>query len=555
MSSSRNILILQAFSDELRLVQAKVSDGAVELAHPCSFKSNQKSPDGSALTDQTTIDAMVAHVKEHRLVGREVICVLSGSSIACQYYDMPPLSKAALRAAVLLKLSQQLHFPVSEAVVALRTIGYSVEGGTKNVRIQATAVQRKLAMAATIVAEKTGLELAVVCAGPDALAAFTERLHQSDPAGQVVLHVDERIGTLVILGNHSPCVATELPIAAGDLTTALMRPIISGENVIQLDAARAAELRAEVGIPDGDEKIASLDVTGDRLLPLLEPALQKFAKQLTEWITFSTTCAGGGAVQSIRLVGPGASIKGLAEAISARINISVQRETGTGAFVALADVDPKIGPETFAIPAAAVLDWRTLPNVIPPEILRQRTLQHVRRSIAICGPVVAAAILGVAFLFARVNRNLHPRVESNQAELANVQQLVGEHNKWAALQSTVRAWEGPLDDFARATPHWVGIFKELSLLLPREVQATEYAARSEGSHLAITVSAKVYIDGQGRGFNEVATQALLMLQRSSFFGRVEMVSANQSYIAEDPNAAGTIAIRLDLAYPQDKPRT
>jgi Tfp pilus assembly PilM family ATPase/Tfp pilus assembly protein PilN len=555
MSSSREILVLQVFSNELRLVQATVSDGAVELVHTCSFKSNQKNPDGSALTDQTTIDGLADYVREHRLAGCELICVLSGSSIACQYYDMPPLPKSALNQAVLLKLSQQLHFPVAEAVVSTRTVGYSLEGDTKNPRIQATAVKRDLAMAATQAADRLGLNLSLVCAGPDALAGFTERLHKSDAAIQAVLHIDERIGTLVILGAHSPCVATELPIAAGDLTAALMRPIISGEKVIQLDATQAAELRTEVGIPGAEARIDSLGVTGDRLLPLLEPALQKFAKQLTQWITYSTTCAGGGVVQSIRLVGPGASIKGLAEAISARINIPVQRETGAGAFIALADVDPTKSSEAFAIPAAAALDRRALPNALPPEFVQQRTMQRIRKSIAIFTPIVAAAVLGFAVLFARVHRNLRPRVQAHEAELAHVRQLADEHRKWAALQSSVRSWENQLNGFARATPHWVGIFKELSLLLPGEVQATEYVAKSEGPDVQITVTAKVFTEPQGRGFNEIATQALLMLQRSTFFTRVEMVSANQSQSADDPRAAGTIALRLDLAYPVEKPRT
>lgn len=554
MSTNRDILVLQAFSDELRLIPATVSIDFVEIGPLCSFKSNQKNPEASALTDQLTVDALSASVTEQQWEGRDLVCVVSGSSIACQYFDMPQMSKAAMHQAVMLKLGQQLHFPIGEAVVALRTVGYSVEGEAKNVRIQATAVHRDLAMAATRAAEMCNLHLVAVCAGPDVLAAGTERLRRNDPTVQAVLSVDERIGTLVIHGNHSAIVATELPIAAGDLTAALMRPIISGEEVIQLDEARALKLRTEIGIPGADETIASLNVTGDRLLPLLEPPLQKIVKQLTQWITFSTTCAGGSAVQSIRLVGPGASIKGLAEAIGARINIPVQRGSGIRAFIAPPEGGPSEEPESFAISAVAALDWAGLPNAIPPEILRERTVRRVRRSIAICGPVVAAAILVLAFLFSRVDRNLQARVESQQTALADMQKLVGERQKWTALQASEQTMQRGFDEFALATPHWVGIFKELSLLLPREVQATEYVARSEGEGLALTVSAIVYSEGDDRSFDEVATQTLLMLQRSSFFGRVEMVSANQSHHSEDPRAIGAISVRLDLAYPPEKPR-
>ena len=553
MSTSRDILVLQVFADELRLVPAMILPDLAEIGTPCSFKSDQRNADQTALSDQLTVDALAAHVRDHQLEGRELVCVVTGSLTACQYYDMPQMAKAPMRQAVMLKLGQQLHFPVGEAIVAMRTVGYSVEGEAKNLRIQATAVHRDLARAATRAAEMCGLRLTAVCAGPDVLAACTERLRSADPAVQAVLHIDERIGTLVIHGSHSVSVATELPVAAGDLTSALMRPIMSGEEVIQLDEARALRLRAEIGIPSADETIASLNVTGDRLLPLLEPPLQKIVKQLTQWITFSTTCAGSGAVQSIRLVGPGASIKGLAEAIAARINIPVQREPGIRAFIAQTG-DMGVEPESFAICASAALDWASLPNAIPPEILRERTARRVRRSVAICGPVVAAAILGVAFLFSSVDRNLQARVAAQQTALADMQKLVGERQKWTALQASEQTLQRSFDDFALASPHWVGVFKELSLLLPREVQATEYVARTEGDGLALTVSAKVYSEGGGRSFDEVATQTLLMLQRSSFFGRVEMMSANQSYRSDDPQAIGTISVRLDLAYPRERPR-
>lgn len=553
MSTSRDILVLQAFSDELRLVPATVSPDLVEIGRPCSFKSNQKNPESSALNDQAPLDALAAYVKDRQWGGRDLVCVVSGSFVACQFFDMPQMAKGAMHQAAMLKLGQQLHFPVGEAVVALRTVGYSVEGEAKSVRMQATAVHRDLAMAATRAAQACGLNLVAVCVGPDVLSACTERLRRSEPAVQAVLHIDERIGTLVIHGGHSACVATELPVAAGDLTTALMRPIISGEAVIQLDEAQALTLRAEIGVPGSDDTISSLKVTGDRLLPLLEPPLQKIVKQLTQWITYSTTCAGGGAVKSIRLVGPGAAIKGLAEAIAARINIRVQRESGIRVFVS-----PTEGlgdePESFAISAVAALDWASLPNVIPPEMLRERAIRRVRRSVAVCGPVVAAAILAVAFLFSRVERNLEARVASQQAALADMQRLAGERKKWAALQTSEALLQREFDAFARSTPHWIGVFKELSLLLPREVQATEYVARSEGDGLALTVSAKVYASNGGRSFDEVATQTLLMLQRSSFFGRVEMVSANQSHHSEDPQAIGTISVRLDLAYAREKPR-
>ena len=173
---------------------------------------------------------------------------------------------------------------------------------------------------------------------------------------------------------------------------------------------------------------------------------------------------------------------------------------------------------------------------------------------------MAVALLVVAFLFSRVDPDLKARVQSQQSALADMQRLVEDRQKWTALQASEQALKRSFDDFAQGTPNWVCVFKEMSLLLPREVQATEYVARNDGDGLTLTVSAKVYsqVAGSseagsiGRSFDEVATQTLLMLQRSSFFERVEIVSAHQSYNSEDPTAIGTISVRLNLAYPREK---
>ena len=150
MSTSRDLLVLQVFADELRLVPATILPDVAEIGTPCSFKSNQKNADQTALSDQLTVDALAAHVREQQWEGRELVCVVTGSLTACQYFDMPQMAKAAMQQAVMLKLGQQLHFPISEAIVALRTVGYSVEGETKTLRIQSTAVHRVLALAATV---------------------------------------------------------------------------------------------------------------------------------------------------------------------------------------------------------------------------------------------------------------------------------------------------------------------------------------------------------------------------------------------------------------------
>ncbi len=117
MSKNREILVLEAGGDELRVSHVRVAGPAVEIDACASFLSADRSEDKSAIQDQNLLDELSKYVTERGWTGNDVVWLLGGNSVSCQYFDMPPLKGAALRQAVNLKLGQQLHFEISEAVV------------------------------------------------------------------------------------------------------------------------------------------------------------------------------------------------------------------------------------------------------------------------------------------------------------------------------------------------------------------------------------------------------------------------------------------------------
>ncbi len=554
MSRDRNILIMQVEPAELRFVHAAVRGMTVEFVEARTFRSGRKSKDTSILQNSEVLGEFAAHVRSRGHCGKDVVCVIGGPSVACHYFNLPPLAPRLLRQAVLLKLGQELHFPVAEAAVAIQpSLGAPLSAGGET-RLHASAAHRDVTSAVRRAIERASLNLVAMAAAPDVLAAAADMVGADDKPLTAILHLDRRASMLISIHHGSPQVATELPVCVADLAEALMRPILCREEVIQLDERRAWALLDEVGIPKADQHVACLGVGADRLLPLLEPVLQKLAKQLTQWLTFSATCTGGDSAGRLRLVGPAAAVPGLAEAIEARIGLPVSAFSWLDGFVDRGSGAGSLRAGDCDLAAAAALTWNILPDLTPSEVRKSRALRRLRRLIAVGGFSAAAAIVGVALSFEQLNRNVADSVDTRRELLDQVQRTLSRHMTLEAEAEAVQRLEEQFGDFAGASVAWVGVFKELSLMLPAELQATEYSASGEGPDLTLRVRAAVYSKDTGRGFDTVVSQALLVLQSSAFFRRVELVSAKRAEESEATGIAGELAIDLLLVFPGEKAR-
>lgn len=552
MSKEHDILILEVGPAELRLSHVVAVRGEITFLDARSFHTQDKDEDGSALGNEQAVSSLTDYVSDNDWNGKDVLCLLSGSAVSCQYFDMPPLKGCSLKQAANLKLGQQLPFPVDEANVDIRPMEPRKAAGENQLHVAATAIRRDLIDAVVKTCHRLKSPLMVLTAAPSALAALAMSAKDDTPEMRAVLHVGNDASTLIILRDGRPCVTSEIEIGAGDFSKALMRPIIDGDNVIQLDAEKAIALRDEVGIPQADQQIESLDLAGGRLLPLLEPLLQKLSLQLTQWMTFASTSADGRKVSHLKLVGPGAKIPGLVSAIGKRVGIDAAEVDW---LKGLASVDASARDVTLSSCAAAtgaVLHRSDLPDLLPPDVRRKRRILQVRRSATLIAPVVAAAVFGLGFLFETAVTKVAPSLGADRTRLAHLQRLASEHSRRNAKQKLVARLQQQLDCFAQATPRWDGLFKELSRKLPKELQVTEFRARCDGGAILLTMRTKIFTSRSGRSFDEVLEEALMTLEHSPFFKRVQPLGSNR--LGQDASgAAGTLVVELELAYPT--PRT
>jgi Tfp pilus assembly PilM family ATPase len=552
MSKSRDILVLQAEAEELRLSRLISAGDQREILDHRAFRASGLSKDASALRDQQAVDALCTYITESNYAGRELVCLVGGSGVACHYFEMPAMPVKAMGQAVRLKLGQQLHFDLSKAEVSVARCK-STSSGAAQARVCAAAVEKELADAAVAIAERCGLQLVAISLVTSALTNIARRVAGDAEGTRAFVHLDERSAQLIVLKDGEPFVINELTMNLSDLTSALMRPILAGEEVIQLDEEKAIRIRNAVGIPTPDVSVEELGVQGDRLLPLLEPTLQKWSKLLTQWLTFASTSIGRGPIRTASLVGPGIEVKGLAALLSTRLSIELKPENWLTGFAALSVNSTTAAPNSIAAVAGAA-EFAKLPDLLPVSVRKERKMRRLRRSVSICGPMVAAAVLAFSFLFEQVGSGLEARVDLNRQKLAEMQDLVLRNARHSNRQARVSSMEQAFASFAHATPSWTGVFKEFSLLLPAELRAEEYVAREKNGAVILTLNASVHSGDGGRSFDQVVSQTLLLLQRSAFFKRVELATANKEAKPGEEGTQGTLAIELDLSHPIEKSR-
>jgi len=547
---NENLLVIHVGTDEVRLAHADVLQGVVKLSDVCSFFSRQHREDGGPLSDSAVLDALASLVQEKRWRGSKTVWLLSGSKVACQSYDMPPLQGGALRQAVLLKLGQQLHFDVAESVVAVDPVGETGAGTESQMRVTATAAHRSLTNEVSEAAARVGLDVAGISAGLAALAKLAAHTAGEASAPSAVLYVDEHASTLTVLDAGAAIATAELPVGLDDFVSALMRPIIVGDDVVQLEQPQALALRNDFGVPAADESLEPVGITGERVLPLIEPVLQKFAKNLTQWLTFAATSLNHRQVECIRLVGPGSTMPRLAEALGSRISREVQAEDWLDLVVVPGEETSDAPLQSMAVAVAGALFHESLPDLMPSAIRKKKRLRKIRRVVTLCGPCAAAATLVLAMLFERVGSQFDPALAFQNQQLAGVQQIVGANSQWNADRAVVSRLQRQFDEFSQNSPSWVGVFKDLATLLPSELQVTDYVVSSREDGLRLTVNAMVFSSGQpGRDFDKTVAQTLLLLQKSPSFGNVQLLSANRDQQSQRLGATGALSVELELVYP------
>jgi hypothetical protein len=212
----------------------------------------------------------------------------------------------------------------------------------------------------------------------------------------------------------------------------------------------------------------AVKLDSDRVLPLLQPALQRFAVEIKQTMRFGLP-EGESSRAELILAGPGAAIPGLADTLSTLIETSVRVQN--------AEADH-----------ARERIQAVMPLGMTPAATDARRARHRLMAAAAAGAIFAGAAIATDLSWSRSEvERLRTIVAENERQLEVVRTKVAARDKLDSLSETL----GKLDTLAEATvgsaPSWAaGIALASKLGVPGlEVHELTGLSASDGPTLII----------------------------------------------------------------------
>jgi len=528
-------------------------DGVTRIALARPKDSRSAAPLAGSDSDEL-VRRVRAEVERRGWRGMPAACLLSGSATSTQSFLLPPMPDADLRQAIALKLRETLHFDLEDACVDFRRVqSAGGEASRERVLTLGAAARRDAVMQAVRVLREVGLE-------PVAVGAAAESLANLSIAGGLCREneasIHATIGSdLTILNLFDGDVlrfSREIDAAGEAFTQALMRPILTANGPVQLTHEQAEEVKRHSGYPlEGQDIDLPHGVTSEDILPLLEPVAQRISAELSRSMDYLCGLLGRASIDQIILSGPAGRMQNLDVMLEERLGVPVRfRDPVARAMahwrLAIRDQDV-LDPAGFSAILGYSLGNREPINLLPREERIKRGARRVgqvcRSSspltvglglalVAAAGPIHGTYLEALGSLeTARVELDEALQVESD------LTQALAQLDERAALVAGARG----------SVPSWSGVLKELSTILPSDVEITAFDVAWRGE--VPTIDLELRIDGGEAPIEQLGARVVSALAASPFFLDVHVSEA--ALEVEAPH--GRLALVLDIAAPPTTP--
>lgn len=323
--------------------------------------------------------------------GARTIIAYSSPSLLADIFVSPTVGPNAVRAAEL-SLRQNIAGDAAEweTQTATWASGEAAAGAQQHLL---TAADRRSAIDAMGAWLRRANMTPVGCV-PIKLAVADAALRAS---GRVTSDSSDSKAPVMYLGEHTSVLLRSSGsglefVRAIDIGYALLAEAVArgaaGAGVTLPSGAHASRLLFAHGIPKKGQTIdPALGLRAEAVLPLLQSAVQRFGVEARQTLRFALP-EGELHRTSIRLMGPGATIRGLASALTAYLDVPVDA------------VDEARGDTDLEDPLGDLADAISMRQVIGafvPACQREQTGAKQTRVATLCGAAMAIAMLGAGY--------------------------------------------------------------------------------------------------------------------------------------------------------------
>lgn len=223
------------------------------------------------------------------------------------------------------------------------------------------------------------------------------------------------------------------------------------------------------GLPQRGQVVdPGIQLSGDAVLPLMQPAMQRYVVETRQTLRFGML-ESDAARASVQLIGPGAGIPGLAEALGVALDLHVQVSEGA-AKPGESIGEEHVGDLGLALELRSQTGW-----FVPGSVRVLRTSRSMGRSVRVGAAVALLTLCGLAGRAYVGERSMRPAIAQLRAEAdaidAEVRATIAAQQKARDLAAIVSI----TDQAIGVRTNWRATLAMLSRAMPAGVELIDVA--------------------------------------------------------------------------------
>ncbi|PIX77117.1 MAG: hypothetical protein COZ37_04355, partial [bacterium (Candidatus Ratteibacteria) CG_4_10_14_3_um_filter_41_18] len=538
------VLGLDIGTSNIKIVQLKVTGKKITLVN-FAYQEIPYSQRGKADLDNFIINSIKKMSKDAKLGQRKVFTALSGYELNASSLLLPKMSRKDLEGTIKLELGRTLPFEAGTALIDF----YIQEGNSSQNKlgVMAVAASGGLVKTKIRIIETSGFSPAGMNIPGYALENLVcSRKDIQDDEVMVLIDIGAKLTIINIFRGKKLQFTREITTAGDNITEVLVKNFVTKEGKVNLDFAKAEELKKEVGIPKELEKEFN-GIPGSQISALIRPVLERLANEIKRSLGYFHQAFNITKINRILLSGGSSKLKELPHFLTQSLGIKTERFDSLKE-VAIKHLTPtqkgvleKISPElTLAIGLA--LEKKPKINLLPIEF-KVREKLNIAKAFFILGFSLIFLVLllfsGNLMLKKRQCLNLLAR---NKLSLSSLEPALNELREFESLQSKINQRKALLEEAISKRPFFPGILKEISLLLPDDMVLSDISLLPNVEPQGMRMEGRVFASYST--MNLSLSKFLVALENSPFFEKVRLVSVRKSGESSKPEASFELTLQL-----------
>ncbi|MDD5347973.1 MAG: pilus assembly protein PilM, partial [Candidatus Omnitrophica bacterium] len=536
--SSQDVIGLDVGSSYIKIVQLQKKNNrytirkCITRALPQAVRDN---PAEKRKLVQEFVKEFVAETHSKSGLGRMAVY---GKGVFVFSLSVPNINKKDLRGAVGIELKKRLPFQMDINTV---TFDFFVTGSTQDekgttLQITCIAADKALIDEGVKLLKDVDIRPIAINAIPDCMGSLIPFcLDNPSKKTNMLLDIGASTSLLSFYKGRNLVFSREIPIGGDHLTHAMAKTLNLPTGTMTIGADDAEKLKRSCGVPLQDE--AKVDyvtdlgpLRGEQITAMLRPTLERFVMELNRTFSYYTKTFRSEISDELYLTGGGSRLKNLEkfflfnlegiqkiEPLNILKKVKGWAETG----VLKQELMMEQAMPHLAVAFSVCLGTGGRVNLLPVKERVEQKALLLSMALRIGLPLVLIVTFALymvdlanASKYARFNRKL-------DGEVSRLQQTTALVKEYLSMKARLDERERTFNRAKGTQPHWFGLFKELSNVIPSHVTLDRITFVSKEDTKELHLFGKIF--AKYSMIDLEISQFQLALEESPYFSRVDVI--------------------------------